>query len=193
MTRKLNNDSSQAFRRLIAIGVAALMLPTIVLLMSLDGRKKATMGVPVYSTSPTAIDGRKQASQREIASRLEEILKIREEAYRSRDPEILREIYSVDCPCLESDTLAINELIERRRKWNGIATSINVRSLKRVSDKVWIVIAVFNSGSLRIETEGGDLVDTQPAGSDLFEFALVKPIEADQWLLGFVTVLEGVR
>ena len=94
---------------------------------------------------------------------------------------------------MESDERAISELIERGHKWTGITTSIDVRSMKSVSNRIWIVVAEFSSGSLRIETEGGKLVEMEPAGSDLFEFTLVKPLDSHQWLLGSVTLLESIR
>lgn len=49
----------------------------------------------------------------ELVSRLKEILAERRRAYRIRDPKVLASIYTVDCPCLESDTNAIRELIMR--------------------------------------------------------------------------------
>ena len=106
---------------------------------------------------------------------------------------MLRSIYSQDCPCLASDERAINGLIERDHVWSGIATSVDIRSVRRISERIWIVTALFSSNVLRVETESGRLVRTEPAGSDLFRFTLVKTRDADQFLLGLATALEGHR
>jgi hypothetical protein len=127
----------------------------------------------------------------EVVSRLQEILQIREEAYRSRNPEMLRSIYSTDCPCLVSDEEGITELLNRNLRWDGISTSIEVQSVKEINRRLSTISAIFRSKTLRIETEGGRLVRIEPAGSNLFEFTLVKPRESQQWLLGLVSAVEG--
>jgi hypothetical protein len=76
----------------------------------------------------------------ELVSRLEEILARRELAYRSRNPEILKEIYTVDCPCLKSDSNAIRELVNENYNWVGGETSIRVRRLERVTERMWILL-----------------------------------------------------
>jgi hypothetical protein len=127
----------------------------------------------------------------EVVSRLKEILRIREEAYRSRRAEMLTAIYSSDCPCMVSDQRAIEELLNHRHVWDGISTSIEVRSVTRVNERMWLVVALFRSGVLSIKTEHGKLIRIEPAGSDLFEFTLVKPNEGIGWLLGLASVLDG--
>jgi hypothetical protein len=127
----------------------------------------------------------------EVVSRLREILRIREEAYRSRSTEMLTTIYSSDCPCMASDQRAIEELLDHEHVWDGISTSIEVRSVRRVSERLWLVVALFRSGVLSIKTEHGKLIRIEPAGSDLFEFTLVKPNEGSSWLLGLASVLNG--
>jgi hypothetical protein len=108
-------------------------------------------------------------------------------AYRKRDPELLREIYTVDCPCLESDSNAIRELIREDYVWVGGETSIRVRSSKQVTESMWIIIADFSSEPLRIQTVSGRTVRNEPGGSDLFQFVLAKPSGSTQWLLGRAT------
>jgi hypothetical protein len=188
-----NNDSSPSPRLLIAIGVAVAVLSAVLPWVALNGQEGDARPSPEYSPFPTATSGHARTSKSEITSRLQRILQIREAAYRHKNPEWLREIYSEDCPCLERDERAINELLERDHKWVGIETSMDVRSVKQASSRVWIVVAEFSSGILRIETEDGKLVDMEPAGSDLLEFTLVKPLDSHQWLLGFVTASESVR
>jgi hypothetical protein len=148
-----------------------------------DGKATAERGDVVATTTPTpttaGID-----PQTELVTRLREILARREAAYYKRNPEILREIYTVDCPCLKSDFNAIRELVREDYVWVGGETSIDVRSLDRVSARMWIVVARFTSEALRMETESGRLVRAEPRGSDLFQFLLAKPTGSTQWLLG---------
>jgi hypothetical protein len=125
-----------------------------------------------------------------VVARLREVLRIRESAYRSRNPDVLRSIYSNDCPCLVSDETAILELLEQHYVWRGIGTSIEVRSVRKVHDRLWNIIAVFRSEALRIETEGGRLIRMEPAGSNLFKFTMVKPRGSLHWLLGLTSMAE---
>ena len=126
---------------------------------------------PPSSQTNTTVDARA-----ELVARLEEILAKREVAYRKRDPDILREIYTVDCPCLKSDSNAIRELRSEGYNWVGGETSIKVRRLERVTERMWILIADFSSEPLRIETESGRIVRNEPRGSDLFQFVLAKEV-----------------
>jgi hypothetical protein len=120
----------------------------------------------------------------ELISRLREILRERQRAYRERDAELLSAIYTVDCPCLESDSNAIRELLSNRYVWVGGASSIRVRRLERITNRQWLIIGIFTSEPLRIETESGRLVRSEPGGSELFQFVLAKPLGSDRWLLG---------
>jgi hypothetical protein len=122
--------------------------------------------------------------QPELVSRLHEILRERQRAYRERDTELLTTIYTIDCPCLESDSNAIRELLSNRYVWVGGASSFRVRRLERVTNRQWLIIGTFSSEPLRIETESGHLVRSEPGGSELFQFVLAKPVGSDQWLLG---------
>jgi hypothetical protein len=141
-------------------------------------------------TSSSASTSSTIPTRDEVVTRLREILRIREEAYRSRRAEMLATIYSIDCPCMASDQRAIEELLNHGYVWDGISTSIEVRSVSKVSDRLWLVVALFRSGVLSIKTEHGKLMRVEPAGSDLFEFTLVKPSEGTSWLLGLASVLD---
>lgn len=142
------------------------------------------------SSSPTNVSLR-STSRTEIISRLREILRIREEAYRSRSRDVLASIYSTDCPCLSSDGNAIDELLRRKRTWDGIETSVEVREATKFNEHVWTVVGLFTSETLYIRTEDGRLIGTEPAGEDLFRFTLVKPQNEQDWLLGLVSSLQG--
>jgi hypothetical protein len=137
------------------------------------------------------IDYPNSTSRTEIISRLREILRIREEAYRLRNSDMLAAIYSRDCPCLASDGKAINELIRRKRLWDGVETSIEVYGATKLNERLWTVVGFFGSETLYVRTEDGRLVGTEPAGRDDFRFTLVKPQDEDEWLLGLVSILEG--
>jgi hypothetical protein len=102
-------------------------------------------------------------------------------------------IYSSDCPCLANDEKAISELLARDHKWVGISTSIEAWSVNRINERLWVVVALLRSKALRIETADGRPIRIEPAGSDLFEFTMVKPPGGDQWLLGLVSDVEVHR
>jgi hypothetical protein len=127
----------------------------------------------------------------QVVSRLRDILRIREEAYRSRSSRLLRPIYSLDCPCLKSDEAAIQELLRARLVWKGIDTSIEVQHASRINKRLWTVDAIFRSGPLRIESEEGTLVRIEPEGSDLFRFTLIRPPQAEHWVLAMASLVEG--
>jgi hypothetical protein len=156
-----------------------------------DRRTTTPMGkAPISTTTPlrttTTLD-----PQAELVARLREILARREAAYSQRDPDILKQIYTVDCPCLKSDSNAIRELVSEDYIWVGGETSIKVRRLERVTARMWIIVADFTSEALRIETESGRLVRTEPRGSDLFQFVLAMPTGSSQWLLGRASSYEN--
>jgi hypothetical protein len=124
----------------------------------------------------------------EVIERLKEILQIRDEAFRERDAEILEDIYTVDCPCLEGDRNAIKELTVNNYHMVGGTTSVQIRKANQVSARLWLIVADFRSAPLRIEAEDNKLVRKESGGSDLFQFALSKPAGSSEWLLGRATV-----
>jgi hypothetical protein len=89
---------------------------------------------------------------------------------------------------MASDQRAIEDLLDHGYVWDGISTSIEVRSVSKVSERLWLVVALFRSGALFIKTERGKIIRIEPAGSDLFEFTLVKPSDGASWLLGLASV-----
>jgi hypothetical protein len=170
---------------LAVLVVVGLLAAVLVRRSGEDGTAPASTEAPASSEpSRTTVVANLET---ELADRLREILSQRDAAYRSRNPAILRQIYTVDCPCLESDSNAIRELLSNDYLWVGGETSIQVRRFERVSNRLWLIIADFVSQSLRIETESGRLVRTEPRGSDLFQFALAKPSASSRWLLGRAT------
>jgi hypothetical protein len=183
--------SPVAYRRLTAAGFIAFLVSGALIFALVNRQQTADTDKPGSLPVPTATTEAKSREHDEILSRLQEILRIREDAYRFRNAEMLRSIYSEDCPCLASDEDAINELQRLEHRWTGIATSIEVRSAKRIDERIWVVVALFRSNALRVETRSGGLVRVEPAGNDLFQFTLVKLQDTQQWLLGLATVLEA--
>ena len=123
----------------------------------------------------------------EVVERLRKILEIRDKAFRERNVEILEDVYTVDCPCLEGDRNAINELTANNYHMVGGATSVRIREVNQVSARLWLVVADFRSAPLRIEAKDNKLVRQESGGSDLFQFALSKPDGSNEWLLGRAT------
>jgi hypothetical protein len=175
-------------RRLAVIALAVLLVS--IAYLTINGYDAPYLPQQLTPTSVGAVRANPDP-RGAIVSRLQDILRIREEAYRSRSPEGLRAIYSSDCPCLANDEKAISELLVRGHKWVGISTSIEVKSVNQINDRLWIVFALLKSKTLRIETLDGKPIRIEPAGSDLFEFTLVKPPGGEQWLLGLVSDVEG--
>jgi hypothetical protein len=178
-------------RRVASLAAVALLLViavVAVLVIRSDGdavgSSPSASSPPQSTSSPstTTVDART-----EVVARLREILRVRDRAFHERDADLLDAVYTVDCPCLEGDTNAIKELARKRYRLIGGATSIRVRRTERVNGRLWLVIADFRSTSARIETEDGVLVRQELAGSDLFQFALAKPVDAAEWQLGRAT------
>jgi hypothetical protein len=177
---------------LAAMGLLA-MLISVTIIVTFRGTDESAVGERQASLPPAASRFVKPSStsRTEVISRLRGILNVREEAYRSRNSDLLKSIYSRDCPCLLSDGSAIDELLRENQIWDGVGTSIEVRTATKLSEHVWTVTGLFGSEALSVRTEEGSLVGTEPSGKDLFMFTLVKPQGEREWLLGLVSILEG--
>ena len=128
---------SSTSRRLITIGLAASLAAALLLAISIAGEDdKRTLTAPESQESSSSTTARSTATPREIASRLREILRIREAAYRSRNPDLLSSIYSSDCPCLAGDEKAIHDLLQHADMWDGIETSIEIRRVTKPGSTV---------------------------------------------------------
>ena len=170
---------------LVAVVLLAALLAAVLFSRDVDtGVAASTLPPSSTGTPPTSTTG---DTRTEVIGRLREILEIRDQAFRNRSPEILNDVYTEDCPCLEGDKNAIQELLDNDYHIVGGATSVRVRDVSQVSERLWLVVADFRSASLRIEAEGNRLVREEPGGSDLFQFALSKPSESTEWLLGRAT------
>lgn len=180
------------YRHFAVIGSMALIVSVIYLAVAADnGKDGASLEAKAPLASyPRGISSSKIAERDEIVARLEEIMRIRDNAYRSRSVEMLSSIYSSDCPCLSNDKRAIKELRARHYVWEGISTSVDARSETKVNNRLWIVNALFRFGSIRVKTESGSLVRTEPSGVNLLRFTLVQPRNTHYWVLGVVSMVE---
>ena len=186
MQNQGHKASTTTSLRLLGLVLGAGLVIVFLLVLLLP--REDEVGVNVPTPSPTSVlpstttvrrDGRA-----EIVERLKGILKTRDEAFRNRTASKLNGIYTVDCPCLEGDKNAIKELTSNDYHVVGGTTSIHVRKVDQVTERLWLVIADFRSAPLRVESQDGKLIREEPAGSDLFQFALSKPIGSAEWLLG---------
>jgi hypothetical protein len=183
MTKEDHKAQSGILGRLVAVALVAILPAAIVALLVIreDGGGTTSTSTPTSVARSTSTS---LAIRTEVTRRLVEILKIRDKAFRDRNREILTDVYTVDCPCLEGDQNAIQELIDNDYHIVGGATSIRPRRTTRASEQLWLIVADFRSAPLRIEAEDGKLIREEPGGSELFQFALSKPNGSDEWLLG---------
>ena len=142
--------------------------------------------VPATTASPTTttID-----TETEVVARLREILRVRDKAILSRNAKLLDDIYTVDCNCLKDGRNAIQRLRQENIVWKGLSTRLAVQQIERVNDRLWAVTGVVNTPEVRIESELGELVRVIPPERNQLRFALAKPLGADEWLLGHVSLL----
>ena len=181
---------SASIRRFAVVGFLAVLLLVAslgaILLSREDnvGRPTPTVRQSSAKASPTNTTLETRA---EVVESLRRILAIRDKAFRERNAEILESVYTVDCPCLEGDRNAINELTANNYHMVGGTTSVRIREANRVDARLWLVVADFRSAPLRIEAEDNKLIRQESGGSDLFQFALSRPAGSSEWLLGRAT------
>jgi hypothetical protein len=191
MMNKDPGGSPAMSRRRITTGVLAAIFLVALLGTLLWTRQEDERTTSPSAATPSSVEAVPTSTTRdtrdEVVERLRQILRVRDKAFRERNAGILRDLYTTDCPCLEGDRNAIRELTENNYHVVGGATSVRVRRVERVTDRSWLVIADFRSAPLRIEAEDNRLIREEPAGSDLFQFALSKPTGSQEWLLGQAT------
>jgi hypothetical protein len=137
------------------------------------------LGGNATTTTATAV-----SKESEITSRLREILKVRDRALVARDSKLLDDIYTVDCKCLEDGRALIRQLRKENIVWKGVTTAIAIDNTEEVNGRLWIIIATVQTPPVRIETEAGRLIRIVPAERNVVRFALAKPQNEDEWLLG---------
>jgi hypothetical protein len=137
--------------------------------------------------SPTTTTATVVSRKTEVTSRLREILQVRDKALVARDSELLNGIYTIDCKCLKDGRALIQQLHEENILWKGVATNIAIKDIEEVNSRLWVVVATVETPPVRIETEAGKLIRIVPAERNLVRFALAKPQNEDEWLLGHVS------
>jgi hypothetical protein len=191
MMNKESGGSPAMSRRLVTTGLLAAVLLVALFGAFLWTRQEDKRVTSPSTATPSSVEALPTSTTRdtrdEVVERLQQILRVRDKAFRERNAEILEELYTTDCPCLEGDRNAIRELTENNYHVVGGTTSVRVRKIERVTDRAWLVIGDFRSAPLRIEAEDSRLIREEPAGSDLFQFALSKPTGSQEWLLGQAT------
>jgi hypothetical protein len=125
----------------------------------------------------------------ELPGRLDEILRVREDAFARRDAAVLATIYTVDCACLRSGREAIARLRADHAVWRGRSVSVRVERLSRVNDSLWIALAMLRRSAFRIEGEDGSLISAEPAARQRYRFALART-PTGTWLLGHASLVE---
>ena len=150
------------------------------------GSPSASSPTPSIEATSTTIGERE-----EVVAQLRSILKVRDQAYRERDIELLKEVYTTDCPCLRGDRGAIEQLLKDNAVWVGASTSVQIRDLEKVNDRLWVIEANFVGSPFRIETESGDLIRAVEGRSELFRFA-VSRTASNRLLLGFAGPVDEI-
>ena len=186
-----SHDASR--RRLYAVPVV-LVVAAIVIAGAVISRSDSEES-PLPSTSPLTGDGTTTtataiSTRTEVSSRLEEILSIRDKALLERDAELLSNIYTADCKCLKDGRALIRQLVEENVVWRGVRTSVTIRSMEEVNKRLWEVVASVATPSVRVETESGQLIRIVPPERNLVRFALAKPQNEQEWLLGHASIIE---
>jgi hypothetical protein len=138
------------------------------------------------TTTPKSTIGTRE----EVVTRIHQIFRVRDQAIRTRNPLLLGNIYTVDCPCLKGDQQLIQKLKQERRRWRGVKVSLAVREAEKINDRLWTVSAVVTTSSFDITTESGVLVRRVPQGHEFSRFTLARPTNQDNWLLGQASVIQ---
>jgi hypothetical protein len=179
-------------RHLLAVAlILALVLSIAVFVVSLDTEPATT---PSSNTLPPATAPRGTAvpdSRGAVVARLQEILEVREQAFKERDASLFDEVYTSDCSCLRAGRDAIAALKKENVLWQGRSISIEVQSAKSVGPMLWEVVAIFVSEAFRIETEEGALVRQAPAERIRYRFLLVRTSHTNLWRLGSASPVES--
>jgi hypothetical protein len=175
--------SRRAWMPAALIGVLVAVIAVLAVTRHADPGTTASPSTPAPA-STAAVTTTTVGEREEVVTQLRAILRTRDRAYLQRDTDLLREVYTTDCPCLRGDKGAIQQLLKDNVVWVGANTSVQVRKLERVNDRLWIVVANFVASPFRIETESGELIRAVGGRSELFRFAL-RRTTSNKFLLGF--------
>jgi hypothetical protein len=188
------SDGGPIARRLLAGALIALVIIGITLFVAFrEGELEPTSPSPSTLHLTTTVPSVTTApdSRPAVVARLQEILEVREQAFRERNEGLFDDVYTSDCSCLRAGRSAIAALKKEGVRWQGRSTSIAVQSAKSINNRLWEVVALFISDSFRIETEEGALVRQAPAERIRYRFLLVRSSDGDSWRLGSASPVEG--
>jgi hypothetical protein len=175
-----------------AVTVALLLVAVVAaILVTRGGDAKSTAPLPPQTASVTSTTAPTTTlePQDEVIDRLRDILRIRDRALEKRDAKLLDTIYTVDCNCLSQSRALIRQLRKDHVVWDGLLTSLQVQKAEKINDRLWTVIGVLATSTARIEDESGHLIEIAPAEKDRFRFAVAKPVDSQDWLLGYASVI----
>jgi hypothetical protein len=170
---------------LLALMASVIIVGALILRPNDESSSPLMRSLPDSETTTTTV-----SPQAEVTSRLREILSTRDRALLARNATLLSKIYTVDCACLKAGRTLITQLRKERIVWKGVETNIAIRSSEKVNDRLWIIIATVRTPPVRVETETGRLVRVVPPEQNVVRFALARPRNEEDWLLGHASNLQ---
>jgi hypothetical protein len=189
----LRTDGGPLARRLLAGALTALVIIGVTLFVVFrDSDLEATLPSSTLHSPTTAPSGTTTPdSKNVVVARLQEILEVREQAFRERNEGLFDDVYTSNCSCLRAGRSAIAALKKENVRWQGRSISIEVQSAESINKKLWEVVALFISDPFRIEREDGTLVRQAPAERVRYRFLLVRSSNEDSWRLGSASPVQG--
>lgn len=175
---------------MLAVLIGGLAIAVVVIALARGSERTITGSSLAPTSSRVAATTTSIAERDEVVARLRAILRARDRAYRERDIALLEEVYTADCPCLKGDGDAIDQLLKDDAVWIGASTSVRVRKLEKVSDRVWVVVADFVASPFRIETESGNLIRAVEGRSEPFRFVLARTTPDRGLVMGFAAPID---
>jgi hypothetical protein len=138
-------SSSQSRRGFIAAALVGGLVVTLTVIAVARRSDPDAIGSPSSSSPTPSVEATTTTigESEEVVAQLRSILKVRDQAYRERDIELLKEVYTTDCPCLRGDRGAIEQLLKDDAVWVGASTSVQIRDLEKVNDRLWVIEANF--------------------------------------------------
>jgi hypothetical protein len=198
---RVANQGTRPARRwnrlaLVGLVLTGLMAMAIFVLLprlkqSADGGVSALTEPPSRQRQATPAPNSTGETRGEVVGRLHQIFEIRDTAIRTRNPLLLEDIYTVDCPCLDGDQKLIRRLKKERLLWRDLKVSVKVKQVEKVNDQLWIVTGLVTTSSFEIVKESGAVIRKVLEGREYSRFALARPIGRTNWLLGRASVMEG--
>jgi hypothetical protein len=195
---EIAKQSTRSKRHWYRYVLAGLLLGAVLLSVTLVLLAQSTQPNDLVASPPTILSNSPETTntastigtRQEVVTRIHQIFRVRDKAIQTRNPVLLNEIYTVDCPCLRGDQELIRGLKVDGLVWRGIKVSLDVQEVERVNDRLWTVSALVNTSSFDVMEESGALVREISPGQEYSRFALAKPIGHDDWLLGHAAVIE---